>query len=536
MDNPPQASPSPLWRVALIAAAILAAGLLLVLWPVLSAVSSALTGAIEAHGSIIGVVLLLAVLAVLAGLVRAVWAWSWRIDAKARQARMVPLQNGQPIDVKDVHAAFERHAGDSLRGYYAALLAEAERPTPLLTSQNVHLHNQYAPPATPEITEVAPPQLPQIESGRGTLAQLHQIGHVCRSGNSLLVGYADGQPQYIELAECGFVGIGGKPRVGKSTTTLLMIEQAVLSGWHVFVGDPHIHKADGLLKRCLPLSGRLAKQATTPDEIAAMIYLVDKIGRRRVQGDSDRTPVLLIIDEFTNLVWRDEFPSDIYRILPSMAIEYAGVGVHGVIISHDYSRAGLGNELGAALRRSFTHRIAHKMDPGNVEFLLPKGSAAQSRAVLGLKQGQALYHGPDGAAQVAVPWLVDDDAAYAAQGTPPRPYAPRQIAAAPAPAQIPPTTRVPVRQAVPTVPMTPLTVQEEILLLLRSQSTYLTASEVAAKLGADLAVVRTEIDTLYNRAGQLVRRSVRSKTTKEKYEYQIVQPTQPVQPNLTPSA
>jgi hypothetical protein len=58
--------------------------------------------------------------------------------------------------------------------------------------------------------------------------------------------------------------------------------------------------------------------------------------------------VILVIDEFTNLVWRDALPADIYRILPSMAIEYAGVGVHGVIISHDYSRAGLGNELGAS--------------------------------------------------------------------------------------------------------------------------------------------------------------------------------------------
>jgi hypothetical protein len=64
------------------------------------------------------------------------------------------------------------------------------------------------------------------------------------------------------------------------------------------------------------------------------------------------------------------------------------------------------------------------MDPGNVEFLLPKGSAAQARAVAGLETGQALYHGPDGAAMIVVPLLSGEDADYAAQGTPPRPTRP----------------------------------------------------------------------------------------------------------------
>lgn len=398
---------------------------------------------------------------------------------------------------------------------------------PLATSFNYHDSRQNAlPDLEEEIEEEPPPQLPQIPAGGGgTLAQLRQIGHVCRSGNSLLVGYSDAQPQYIELPECGFIGIGGKPRVGKSTTTLLMIEQAILSGWYVFIGDPHFQKDDGLLNRCRPFSGRLAKQATTPDEIAAMIYLADKIGRRRVQGDPDRTPVILVIDEFTNLIWRDEFPQDIYRILPSMAIEYAGVGVHGVIISHDYSRAGLGNDLGAALRRAFTHRIAHQMDAGNVEFLLPKGGAAQARAIAGLKTGQALYHGPDGGIMITVPLLTDTDATYAAQGTPPRPYAPRpQLAAPPAGAPpLPPTQRVaPVvlRKAPPTVK---ITVPEQILDLLSDRAgQWMTASEIAAALQLDLQVARVETSALTS-AGMLASRKPSGRRTKERLEYSINQ-------------
>jgi hypothetical protein len=419
---------------------------------------------------------------------------------------------------------------DSLDQFFAAKLAEAQREHPQLHSLHQVRHNDLPPPP-PELP--AAPQLPPLSSNAGgTLAQLRQLGHICRSDRSLLVGYTAGEPQYIELATCGFIGIGGAARSGKSTEALLLIEQAVLSGWHVFIADPHIHKADGLLNRCLPFSGRIERQAVTPEEIATMIRTVDKIGRRRVQGDPDRTPCLLVIDEFTNLVWRDELPDDILRILPSMAIEYAGVGVHGMIISHDYSRAGLGSELGAALRRSFTHRIAKRMDAGNVEFLFPKGSATQARAVAGLETPQGVYHGPDGTQTVLVPWVSGEDALYAAQGTPPRPYAPRQQLISSAPQKaitsgLPPTIRATpiVRQpAPPTVPFA-YTIQEEILTLLSAQpGRYMTASEIAAALRIDLQVAPTETSALAG-AGRLTQRKLSDKRTKERIEYAINQST-----------
>lgn len=86
----------------------------------------------------------------------------------------------------------------------------------------------------------------------------------------------------------------------------------------------------------------------------------------------------------------------------------------------------------------------------------------------------------------------------------------------------------------PAVPMPPPTVQEEIALLLRGQAAWLTASEIAAKLSADLAVVRTELSAMFA-TGLIARRAVRGKTTREKYEY-AVQPVQPVQPSVSRSA
>jgi len=348
------------------------------------------------------------------------------------------------------------------------------------------------------------PALPVTREGMSRLAQLRQMGHVCRSGNSMLTGYSAGQPAYIELPECGFIGIGGQPRVGKSSTSLLLIEQAILSDWHVFVGDPHIQKADGLLSRCRPFSGRLAKQAVTPDEIADLIRLVDKIGRARVNGDRDRVPVILVLDEFSNLVWRDMLPPDVLGILPSMAAEYAGVGVHGILIAHDWSKSSLGGDLGAALRRAITHRLIHRMDAGNVEFLLPKGSSAQARAVASLDVGRALYWGPEGATMVAVPWLGEDDARYAAQGRPEQPYAPRT------PAQI---------QAVaPTMPLV-MTVQDLIVNLLTTRP-WLSSTEIAAALNVDVRTIRTEVAAMKK---QLDRRET-PKGSADRFAYAVRQP------------
>jgi hypothetical protein len=392
--------------------------------------------------------------------------------------------------------------------YHVEQLTRARvQVAPLATSFHFAPHQeQLSAPDVPQLEAPADdiPALPFTREGMSRLAQLRQMGHICRSGNSLLVGYTEGKPSYIELPECGFIGVGGQPRVGKSSTSLLLIEQAILSNWHVFIGDPHIQKADGLLSRCKPFSGRLAKQAVTPEEIAELIRLVDKIGRRRVEGDADRTPCILVLDEFSNLVWRDMLPPDVLGILPSMAAEYAGVGVHGILIAHDWSKASLGGDLGAALRRAITHRLIHRMDAGNVEFLLPKGSSAQARAVTSLEVGRALYWGPEGAATVAIPWLGEDDARYAAQNVPERPYTPH------APAQLP--------SLAPTMPLV-LTVQEQIMQLLLARP-WLTSTEIAAALSVDVKVIRTEIAAMKK---QLDRREA-PKGSADRFAYAARQP------------
>ena len=522
-------------RGALITTAALVVLLLLLLWPVAAALRDALAALVQTHGDLIASALLVITLLLVLGLVRIVFAVGRKLDAQADVAAIVRMENEHPVHVADVRHGRVQLIERSLVWHYQVEQVRAERSQfPQLSSlhqvirmESAAARGASAPPALPEPFRASP--------HRPLLAQLRERGHVCGSGTSLLVGYdASGQPLSIELAECGFIGVGGQPRVGKTTLVTLLLAQAALLRWHIALGDPHVHKEDGLIQRCMPLSGHCFRQAATPDEIAAMIRLVDKIGRRRVQGDTDRTPVVLVLDEFTNLVIRKLLPDDVLAALPAMAMEYAGVGVHGIIIGHDWNGRLLGGDLGAALRRAITHRLVCRSDAQNAEFLLP--NAALSRQAAGLSKGQALYWGTLAPAAVSIPRLGTEDLVYAAQGMAPRPYAPRLHA--------PPSTSAPAIGAVPTVPpLVPVspterlpepTIPEQIVDLLVARGDWLTSTEIALSLGVDVKIVRNTLTPL-ERKRAIVRRET-TRLVPEKYEYACPSLTQSVTSSITPAA
>lgn len=501
--------------------------------PVAWSLGGAIALAVERYKEIIGLAFVVFLVLLLFGAARMVFAFGRRLSAQARQAEIVRLQNDQPIHLLDVSPLARAWAPEMLARSYEVQLAEAQREHPNLTTYHYTNHQQGLALPSAAAAEPAAGMAAELawEQGKPRLQQMRERGHVCRSGKSLLVGYSVGEPVYIELPECGFIGVAGQPRVGKSTAVRLLLAQAAISGWHIAIGDPHIHKEDGLINSTRHISGSAIRLAVTPDEVAEMVRYVDRIGRARVNGDQDRTPVLMVIDEFTNFVLRGLLPDDVLSALPAMAMEYAGVGVHGIIIGHDWTRSLLGGDLGAALRRAVTHRIVCRCDAGNAEFLLP--NAALSRQAAGLQKGQALYWGTDAPAIVAVPWLAEEDMAYAGLGQPQRLYQPRaRSAAGGAAPQLAPTIRAsqlpvaePPRAAPPTQPIS-LTVSDQVVMLLQARQEWLTASEIASLLKMDVKVIRTEITPLVDQK-KIDRRSA-GKGRKEKYEYSGQSINQPV--------
>lgn len=516
----PQA-PTP-WRLIAIAAIVCAVVLLMscvAFWPIAQAFGESFRQALTDHADFISTALAGAVIVIIGAGVAAgtsmLFGLARRIHAAADQAGVVRLQNDAPVQVRDLKLPDVRNAlvGSVDRSYQTLDIYGEHSGKRAMQTYAPNMHYSYqsegtAPGEQPILPVPEAPALPALPSGR-VLETLRERGHICRSGRSLLVGYAEnGEPQYIDLDGTGFVGIGGKTRQGKTSTVTFLIAQAVLSGWHVFICDPHLHKPSSLLKRLEPLSGALTRQATTPEEITTTIRMVDKIGQRRLSGENpiDRS-ILLVVDELTNLVLHDSLPKEVYALLPAMATGYAGVHIHGLLIGHDWSSRMLGPTLGAVLRRATTHSIAHRLDEDAAEYLLPSGAIA--RQAEQLVPGQAIFFGDDSPVTVRVPWIAVEDLTYAAQGKTPKPYAPRPQLTAPAPTPAAP----------PQQPITQALAPQTIADLICQRLAYVpdqTVAELARDLGHDEQVIRNICKDLHE-AGVLGRQQDR-----RSYRYRIV--------------
>ena len=489
----PERAPTWLWLVAIVAVCLFGATLVVLLYPFVQALLREFDAALVEYAGVIRLALVGAVVLVILIAV-------WRLYHWAAAGAYLRLENQHPMHRQDLRAHVAPAVPSLLGRHYDVLEAEAGNPTRNVVTYGPHSSwsyrydtNETGAPPIEALPEQPAPALPAFEAGRPVLQQLYDRGHVVRSGSSLLVGFAEGGvPQYIEMPGCGFVFVGGQPRSGKTTLVKLLVAQAILHDWHVLVCDPHIHKDSGLLKQLQPLSGRLVRQDVTPAEIAHTIGLVDKIGQRRKSGqDRPDRPVLLVIDEFSNLVIRKELDEPTLALLPAMAMAYAGVQVHGVIIGHDWSRAMLGGTYGATLRRAGTHRLVTRIAPDAAELLLP--SAAHARQAADLTPGRALFWGDESPIPIDVPFVGAEDLAYAARGAPERPYTPRQLSGPAAMAQ----PALPAQPVPPTVKITEPTIPEQIVFFLQAHpGTEFDSTTIARRLSLDSAAVQTALGRL----------------------------------------
>lgn len=261
--------------------------------------------------------------------------------------------------------------------------------------------------------------LPAPRAGESILATLRHEGIICRSNNSLHIGNAiDGSgPKYMELKYWGVMAHGGVSRTGKTAWTAYQCCQAYMMGWQLIICDKHAHKVDGLIRQIEPLEEAfLMRPAVNQAETRRNILDVARLGEKRMielesNPDAIHAPIVLIVDEFANMVLADWLDDEMEAALIRIANEYAGVNIHGIMNAHDWSASVIGKERGAIYRRVTTHRAAHRMDAKGAEFLLPRGYA---RMAEGLKVGELVYVDDDGAVVVTAPQITSLDVEYAA--------------------------------------------------------------------------------------------------------------------------
>jgi hypothetical protein len=349
----------------------------------------------------------------------ALWVFS-----RAYRAGVVRLPNDMPISALDIHNGYTR---ESVRNLVIGTM-HAHYQTDQVWAQHSGLRNLNTldlstssraseRPALEQPADPAP-ALPAFGPNNGDgplIAQLRRIGHIDRSGRSLLVGYAAQQPQYIEMESAGFIAVAGQARVGKTTTAELMVMQAVLMGWELIICDKHGKKETSLVNRLSPAAHAIARIAIEIDDIVSAIGYWHEIGANRLMtpGSENEHTVMLVIDEFTGLILGKQLPPSILAQLVMGAVEYPKAHVHGLIIGHQWNSRLLGDKMGSNLRKAATHRLIHRIDPQDAEFLVNSTFARKAQTI---KTGNAIYFGGDSPlAEIAIPFVGAQDWAYVAQ-------------------------------------------------------------------------------------------------------------------------
>jgi hypothetical protein len=128
-------------------ATLITAALLLLLWPVATALRDALAAFIQAHGDLIASALLIIALLLSLGLIRIVFAVGRRLDAQADVAAIVRPHNEHPVHVADVRQGQFHLIERSLAWHYQVEQLRAERsryPNLASTHQMVRMEGTSA--------------------------------------------------------------------------------------------------------------------------------------------------------------------------------------------------------------------------------------------------------------------------------------------------------------------------------------------------------------------------------------------------------
>lgn len=482
---------------------------LLIIGPIGWQVGLAVAALIASHQVIVGAVVLLGVGAGL----RILWAYGRLAEARARQAEIMPMQNGHLIHVDDVTLLAASLLPRTLADY-----GEAERIRAAVSPALTHYHNEvHAAPPAELLKALLSTNLPQLAGPEST---------------PQLVA-ADEWRRWIDRAP--HLLIAGRTEAGKTTLATAILIDRALKGDAVLVLDPHyqpgkwggVHTIGGgnnfeailsvlpLLIQEMDLRFKDFEQGRPTDDFQRLTVLIDEVPAV-VNACMEITPSggQKITDPRWGL-FAKRLGSEARKVRISVILLTQSLLVKDIQINSqlrdNYLRIGLGDrvpdllEEASGRRRAQLHELRiGQAHPAAMEWL-------GEIHMLDTSQVQVLAErslGPS--VQVWTP--------PALPGSPTaQPSAPAELFPdPPAPAAAPASER-------PTVQLPPITVKDQIVMLLEARvGQWLTHSEIAAALGVDLKVIGTEAKELYDN-GVIARRA--TKRNNERVEYTTNQPT-----------
>lgn len=283
----------------------------------------------------------------------------------------------------------------------AIITLMAQRIDALRLPANVPATIHYAP----HIRQVEAPPVPQLEAPQATveprdLWQLWHAGALPAGGFLLGHNLETGDPVVAGWMQLYSALVGGTSGSGKSTLIRNVLVQSALQGGRFVVLDRHYGAGEESLGASLqPLRGLMMCDVAANERqmVDALRYVLD-VGRRRLAGAGDRTPLILVVDETTALFQRSDVAGELATVLGEISQETRKVGVYALCIGQNFS----GSIMKTEVRNSFasffscrTRRDVARVMSGDNRF---------AQAAEGLRVGQAVWLNTGGdVVRLAVP-------------------------------------------------------------------------------------------------------------------------------------
>jgi hypothetical protein len=294
-------------------------------------------------------------------------------------------------------------------GYFATILGRVQAAPPLASLET----RAGSRAGRTTVTEMALPVIP-------SLLDLIEQQVIAPGKMEMVMGYdaltlKRGSLEIVTGSWPGTHAVAGKGRSGKTRRVIAMVVQALVSGAHVVICDPHATKPDSLARALEPLEPWL-KIARGEREIAQVSH--DFFGEMelRVSGlseekhdDGQYKPWLIVFDEWSRLMTTQSIEEDDREIMKltatNCATQYAGYGGYCCIIGQLWTQDATG---GTEIRRSIQAAFVHQLHEEYARFFFSKAKWYNRAGELNRRA--CIYKDTDGIIREIVTMTVPDDA------------------------------------------------------------------------------------------------------------------------------
>lgn len=221
--------------------------------------------------------------------------------------------------------------------------------------------------------------------------------------NGFLMGHdlETGEPVLADWLQLYSALVGGMSGSGKSTLIRSVLIQSALQGGRFVVLDRHFGAGEESLGASLqPLRPlMLCDVAANESQMVDALHWVLDIGRRRKSGqDSDKSPLILVVDETTAMFQRSNVANELGTVLGEIAQETRKVGLYALCIGQNFS----GNIMPTTIRNSFASFISCRARRDVARVM--SGDNEFGKMAAGLRTGQAVWMNTNGdTTRLAVP-------------------------------------------------------------------------------------------------------------------------------------